>query len=104
MYHMLMTMGVCTGAQAAACYIDGLPERPIDSVVLENVEVSFDPDAKPGIPAMQNFARERCKLGLYFENVGRVELCNVKLTGVDGDEVVAIGCGTVERRQACTMR
>lgn len=89
---------VCTGAQAAACYIDGLPERPIDAVTLENVSVSFDPNAKPSVPAMQNFARERCKLGLYFENVGEVKLHNVRVTGADGDEVVAPGCGHVERR------
>ena len=88
---------VCTGAQAAACYIDGLPERPIDAVTFENVTVDFDPQAKPGVPAMQNFARERCRLGLYCENVGAVRLKNVRLTGVDGDEVIANNCGTVER-------
>ena len=88
---------VCTGAQAAACYIDGLPERPIDAVTFENVTVDFDPQAKPGVPAMQNFAQERCKLGLYFENVEAVQLKNVRLVGVDGDEVIANNCGTVER-------
>ncbi len=88
---------VCTGAQVAACYIDGLPERPIDEVTFENVSVAFAPDARPGIPAMQNFARERCRLGLYCENVGAVRLKNVRLTGVDGDEVIANNCGTVER-------
>ncbi len=89
---------VCTGAQVAACYIDGLPERPIDAVTFENVTVEFDPEAKPGVPAMQNFAQERCKLGLYFENVDRVRLENVRLVGVTGDEVIAPNCGTVERR------
>ena len=88
---------VCTGAQAAACYIDGLPERSIDAVTFENVTVDFDPQAKPGVPAMQNFAQERCKLGLYFENVEAVQLKNVRLVGVDGDEVIANNCGTVER-------
>ena len=88
---------VCTGAQVAACYIDGLPERPIDEVTFENVSVAFAPDARPGIPAMQNFARERCRLGLYCENVGAVRLKNVRLAGVDGDEVIANNCGTVER-------
>ena len=89
---------VCTGAQAAACYIDGLPERPIDAVTFENVTVEFDPQARPAVPAMQNFAQERCKLGLYFENVDRVRLNNVRLSGVAGDEVIAVQCGSVERR------
>ena len=88
---------VCTGAQAAACYIDGLPERPIDAVTFEDVTVEFDPQAKPSVPAMQNFAQERCKLGMYFENVLKVKLRNVRLTGVEGDEVVANNCGAVER-------
>ena len=87
----------CTGAQVAACYIDGLPERPIDSVTFENVTVAFDPQAQPGVPAMQNFAEERCRLGLFFENVSRVRLKNVRLSGVEGDEVVAGHCGAVER-------
>ena len=88
---------VCTGAQVAACYIDGLPERPIDAVTFENVAIAFDPQAQPGVPAMQNFAEKRCKLGLFFENVGAVKLNGVRLTGVDGEEVVAQNCGTVER-------
>ena len=88
---------VCTGAQVAACYIDGLPERPIDAVTFENVSVAFDPDARPGVPAMQNFAEERCRLGLYFENVDRVTLQNVRLTGVDGEDVIARACGAVAR-------
>ncbi len=88
----------CTGAQVAACYIDGLPERPIDSVAFENVSVTFDQKAQPGVPAMQNFAEKRCKLGLFFENVNEVRLQNVRLSGVDGDEVIANHCGTVERR------
>ena len=87
----------CTGAQAAACYIDGLPERPIDAVTFEDVTIDFDPQALPSVPAMQNFAKERCKLGLYFENVTEVHLKNVRLIGVDGDEVVAENCSTVER-------
>jgi len=84
---------VCTGAQAAACYIDGLPERPIDSVSFENVSVTFDPAARPSVPAMQNFARERCRLGLFFENVKEIRLQNVRIIGAEGDEIVAQNCG-----------
>ena len=87
----------CTDAQVAACYIDGLPEMPIDSVTFENIRIAFDPNAKPGIPAMQNFAEERCRLGLFFENVRTVQLHNVKLIGAEGDAVIANHCGTVLR-------
>ena len=67
-------------------------------MTFENVTVEFDPQARPAVPAMQNFAQERCKLGLYFENVDRVRLNNVRLSGVAGDEVIAVQCGSVERR------
>lgn len=79
----------CTNAEVAACYIDGLPEAPIDEVAFENVSVSFSPHAKPGIPIMENFARERCRLGLYLDNVRRIRLQNVTVDGAEGEALVA---------------
>ena len=79
----------CTEAEVAACYIDGLPESPIESVSFENVSVSFARDAKPGIPAMENFAEPRCRLGLYLDNVRSVHAVNVRLAGVDGEKLIA---------------
>lgn len=80
---------VCTDAEAAACYIDGLPESPIDKVILENISVAFAKDARPHTPAMQNFAVERLKLGLYLDNVREIEVRNVKMSGQDGEMLVA---------------
>ncbi len=85
----------CTGVQVAGCYIDGLPEMPIDSVRLENISMRYAEDAAPGIPAMQNFAEERCRLGLYFDNVRCVEIDNVRLYGAEGDAVIAKHCEAV---------
>ena len=85
----------CVDAQAAACYCDGLPEMPIDEVVFENVRVRFAEDAKPGVPSMFTNAPERCKLGLYFENVRRVTLRNVAVEGQVGDAVVAVGVDSI---------
>lgn len=79
----------CTDAEVAACYIDGLPEMPIDEVCFKNVSISFAENAKPGIPAMENFAEERCRLGLYLENVNRIKIENVELAGVAGDSVIS---------------
>ena len=80
---------VCANAEVAACYIDGLPEAPIDEVRFENVSVGFSPDARPGIPIMENFARERCRLGLYLDNVRRIRIKNVSLSGVEGEKLIA---------------
>ncbi|MBQ6520314.1 MAG: glycoside hydrolase family 28 protein [Anaerolineaceae bacterium] len=79
----------CTDAEVAACYIDGLPEMPIDEVCFKDCRISFKEDAKPGVPAMENFAKQRCKLGLYLDNVKKIVIDNVKLEGVDGDEIIA---------------
>ena len=86
----------CTGAEIAACYIDGLPEAPIDEVVLENISVSFAENARPGIPIMENFAKERCRLGLYLDNVRHIRVENVKLEGVVGDRLIADHYETLE--------
>ena len=87
---------VCTGAHAAACYIDGLPEAPIDRVTMQNVSVSFSDDAQPFVPAMQNDAVKRCRLGLYFDNVRHVVIDNVEVKGADGPALVTAHCGQVD--------
>ena len=86
----------CTGAEVAACYIDGLPESPVDRVELENISVSFAADAKPGMPSMRNHNEARCRLGLYLENVRQVLVKNVKLSGVEGEALTAENCGDVD--------
>jgi len=91
---------VCTDAEVAACYIDGLPESPIDRVELENISVSFAEDAKPGVPAMQNFAEERCRLGLYLDNVREISIKNVQLSGVEGEPVIADHYETISTEES----
>ena len=84
---------VCENAHAAACYVDGLPESPVEAVELRNVRVSFAPDAAPAVPVMKNFAEPCCRLGFYFDNVRRVALENVCLEGAAGEPVVHLGGG-----------
>ena len=81
----------CTDTEVAACYIDGLPEMPIDEVTFQNCRISFAENAKPGIPAMENFAKPRCKLGLYLENVRRIRIEDVTIKGADGESLIASG-------------
>ena len=85
----------CTGAEVAACYIDGLPESPIGQVELENITVAFARDAKPGMPSMRNHNEARCRLGLYLDNVERVRVKNVRLSGVEGRGLTAEHCSDV---------
>ncbi len=85
----------CTGAHAAACYIDGLPEMPIDEVTFENVFVDFADNATPFVPAMQNDAVKRCKMGLYLNNVRRVCVRDTVIRGADGPALITENCGEV---------
>ena len=79
----------CTDAQVAACYIDGLPEAPIEEVTLEDLRIGFAEDAKPGVPIMENFAKKRCRLGLYLDNVKHIRVKDVTLEGVVGEKLIA---------------
>ena len=64
---------------------------PIDEVTFQNCRISFAENAKPGIPAMENFAKPRCKLGLYLENVRRIRVEDVTIKGADGESLIASG-------------
>ena len=86
----------CHDAHAAACYIDGLSEMPIDRVNFENVFVSFAKDAKPFVPAMQNDAVPQLRMGLYLNNVKEVSVRNVTVRGAEGGALVCENCGDVQ--------
>lgn len=79
----------CTDVEVAACYIDGLPEMPIDEVNFQDVSFTYAKDARPGKPIMKNYAQEECRLGLYLDNVRRISIKNVTLDGQAGERIVA---------------
>lgn len=80
---------ICEDCEVAACYCDGLPEAPIDSITLENITFTFSPDSKAGKPAMRNFAEEFCRGGMYFDNVRELVVKNVNISGHIGDDIIA---------------
>ncbi len=86
----------CDDVEVAACYVDALPEQPVEEVTLEDIRFTYKPDAKPGVPAMLTNAEQRCKLGLYFDQVKKVRLNNVTLTGAEGENIIARHVGQVE--------
>ena len=88
---------ICEDCEVAACYCDGLPEAPIESITLEDISFTYNPDSKPGIPAMRNFAEELCRVGMYFDNVSTLTVKNVTLSGHEGEDLVAKNVKTLER-------
>ena len=87
---------ICRHVHAAACYIDGLPESPIDKVTFSHVSIDYDPQAKPFVPAMQNDAVPRLKMGLYFNNVRSVCIDDVTIEGAQGDALITPNCEEVK--------
>lgn len=79
----------CVDCECMAAYFDGLVEKPVKEIVLENVSFSYKDDAKPFLPAMLENVREYCKEGLYVDNVESLTLKNVTFDGVVGEKIIA---------------
>lgn len=74
----------CINTNVAAGYFCGLPERPIESVVMENITVSYAENAVSGLPAMNCSVREMLRRGFYARNVAEFKTRNVVVSGQDG--------------------
>ena len=61
----------------------------------ENVTVSFADNAVPFVPAMQNDAVKRCRLGLYLNNVQKVCVRNSVITASVPEGKVDAGTAVV---------
>ncbi|MCM1236631.1 MAG: glycoside hydrolase family 28 protein [Ruminococcus flavefaciens] len=85
----------CVDCECMAGYFDGLVERPIKSITLENVSFSFKEDAKSFEPAMLENVSEYCKAGLYVDNVETLTLKNVSFKGVEGEKIIKKNCNKV---------
>ena len=86
---------ICEDCEAAACYIDGLPERPIESVTVENVRFTYSENAKPAKPAMREFMQEYLKVGMYFDNVNELTVRDVEVEGAIGESLIANHVGKI---------
>lgn len=88
---------VCENCHVAACYCDGLPERPIEEITVENIRFTYSADAKPGVPAMRNNAEKMCRAGMYFDNVNKLTVKNIDISGNDGEPLTAKNVGTLSK-------
>lgn len=75
----------------AAAYFDGLPEQKIEEIVMKNISVSYAEDPKCDVPSMSSGV-EPCSLkGIYANNVKRLLLENVSVSGQKGEAVSVSG-------------
>ncbi|MCV2232261.1 glycoside hydrolase family 28 protein [Acholeplasma manati] len=78
---------VCEDVHVAAGFFYGLPEQPIKSIELENIQFSYAKNPEAGIPAMMSFEEPRTKQGLYFNYVDDVRINNVSIQGAEGETI-----------------
>lgn len=75
----------CTGAQFAGVFFYALPERPVHTIQLENVQISFDENAQPGMPAMMDDLQPVRRTALFAANIEHLLLDNVRFLGQLGE-------------------
>lgn len=79
---------VCDNTEICAGFLYGLPEKPIQNVVFENVDITFTTESvEPEFPAMMSFIEEEAKTGFFIKNVENIEFKNVKVVGNIGEKI-----------------
>lgn len=80
----------------AAAYFDGLPEQKIEEIRMENITVTYAEDPKCDVPSM-SAGVEPCSLkGIWANNVKKLKLKNVSITGQEGEAIVLSGVDKLE--------
>lgn len=86
-----------TEAENSGCYFDGLPESPIESITLKNVDISFAKGyVKPDIASMSDDCKPSVKMALLAQNVRALTLDNVTFKGYEGEKYTLHNVGTFE--------
>ena len=80
---------------ACAGYFLGLPEQPIESILVEDSVFTYAPDAKPFVPALADGVEACLHQGLVVHYADQITLRNVSMTGQQGEKLVAVQVGNV---------
>nr|SIP63183.1 Polygalacturonase (EC 3.2.1.15) [uncultured bacterium] len=72
------------GCQACAGYVLGLPERPVERLILRDCCFAFSDAAQPMTPAMANGMESCLRRGLVLKYVDQVILDHVSVRGIKG--------------------
>ncbi len=86
-----------TNVNVAAGTFYGLPEQPIDSITIENVNFSYADNPKEGRPAMMDFLEPMKGKGLIFNYVKNVKLKNVNFKGLKDKEIETISVDNISK-------
>lgn len=82
----------------AAAFIYGLPESKVEEITFENVEIDFAENPQPEYPAMMAGVEPCTNKGIYINNVKKLTLDHVTVTGAKGEPVEIENVDEVIRR------
>ena len=78
----------CSDTVVSGGFFYGLPEAPIESITLENVSIDYKESDYFDFPAMMNGIDKVNRLGVYFNQVNRVDIKNVTITNNIGEKYI----------------
>jgi polygalacturonase len=71
----------------AATFIYGLPEKKIEKLTFNHVNIDFAKEAREDYAAMMDGLEPFCRHGMYINNVKRLELSDVVIKGQIGEAI-----------------
>lgn len=80
----------CENCHVAAAYFYGLPEKKIEYIEMKNITVRYAKEPKKDVPAMMNGIEACSKKGIYANNIEKLVIENVTITGQDGEALTLI--------------
>lgn len=69
----------------AAAWFDGLPEQKIEEIKMHNIQVSYAEHPKKAVPAMSEGVKECSLKGIFANNIKRLVLDCVTISGQEGE-------------------
>ena len=72
------------GCKACVAYALGLPEKPMEHLELRDCAFTFDPEAKPMVPAMALGVEECARRGIIAKFIRKLTVRNISVEGMEG--------------------
>lgn len=85
-----------SGCKACAAYVLGLPEKPMEHLVIRDSRFGFDPEAEPLVPAMALHVEACCRRGVIARSVKKLTLDRVTFDGIEGEPLETEEVGETE--------
>jgi len=73
--------------QAAAAYLQGLPEMKLQDITFDNISIHMADDAEPRTPAMVRNLKPMAQMGIIADQVANLRFTNVDVINQVGDEI-----------------